>query len=73
MNSLNYRLFTLTLVVVALLFSFLYVSAISSYWKITPDSATYVLAGKSLAQGEGYKEMGKAIQTYAVPMIEHPQ
>lgn len=64
MNSEKNRLLTITIVVVVLLFSLLHLSAISSYWKITPDSATYVLAGKSLAAGEGYREMGKPVPLY---------
>ena len=49
----------------SLLLSLLYLSAIGPYWNITPDSATYVLAGKSLAAGAGYKEMGN-------PVYPHP-
>lgn len=42
-----------------ILFVFLYVAAISPYWKITPDSTTYVTGGESIASGKGYTEMGK--------------
>jgi hypothetical protein len=37
-------------------FGFLYCGAISPYWKITPDSSTYVLIAQSLSKGQGYRE-----------------
>jgi len=37
-----------------LIFSLLYLLAISTYWNITPDSAMYVMAGESIANGAGY-------------------
>ena len=42
------------------LFSFFYISSISSYWKITPDSTTYVRGAKSIAEGQGYTEGGRS-------------
>jgi hypothetical protein len=41
------------LTVIALL-SALYLAAVSPYWKISPDSSTYIAAAESLAAGEGY-------------------
>jgi hypothetical protein len=40
-------------------FSALYLGGIGPYWKITPDSTTYVLGAKSIAEGHGYKEREK--------------
>lgn len=37
-----------------LLFSLLYLKAVSPYWNITPDSALYITAGQSIARGGGY-------------------
>lgn len=39
-------------------FAALYCRAVAPYWKLTPDSTTYVLGAQSLAHGEGYKEDG---------------
>lgn len=36
----------------------LYSCAIGPYWKLTPDSVSYVEAGQSLAGGKGYSEYG---------------
>ncbi len=47
-----------------IIFAALYILAISSYWKITPDSATYVMAAKSIAAGDGYRAGGKPTSLY---------
>jgi hypothetical protein len=52
----------LVLLVTALLllgFVALYCTAVSPYWKISPDTTTYVLAAQSLAEGRGYTEGGQ--------------
>ena len=46
------------------IFSLFYISAISPYWKITPDSTTYVNGAKSIAVGKGYTTRGKAASLY---------
>lgn len=47
-----------------LVFSVLYLLAVSPYWKITPDSTVYVLAAESIAAGEGY-----TIKNQPVPVV----
>jgi len=42
----------------------LYCLAIGPYWKLSPDSVTYVLGAKSLAAGKGYREAGKPVILY---------
>ena len=42
-------------------FSALYLLAVSGYWKITPDSTTYVMAAESIAAGNGYSIQGKPV------------
>ena len=37
----------------------LHIGVITPYWKITPDSTTYVVGGESIASGKGYLERGK--------------
>ena len=64
MDSTKRKLLTIVVVSLLLLFSIFYIAAISSYWKITPDSATYVFAGESLAVGEGYMEKGKPVELF---------
>ena len=59
--NLSYRTIKITAFCLPFIFLTLYLSTINSYWKITPDSTTYVLAGQSLAEGEGYKERGKKV------------
>ncbi len=46
-------------IVSALLLSAMYLAAVGPYWKITPDSVSYVVAGVSLAAGEGYTVWGQ--------------
>jgi len=43
------------------LLAILYVMAIGPYWKISPDSVSYVSAAVSLASGQGYNEAGKPV------------
>ena len=40
-------------------FVVLYVTALNPYWKLSPDTTTYVLAAQSLAEGRGYTEGGQ--------------
>jgi len=47
-----------------LLFAVAYAVAVGPYWKITPDSAAYVLGAKSLAAGEGYAAWGRSIPLF---------
>jgi hypothetical protein len=61
MDFAQNRLSRIVIVSAILFFAVLYVCAISSFWKITPDSGMYVLAGKSLAAGDGYKVRGKSV------------
>ena len=75
------KYFCIAIAPVILIFSLLYILAISPYWKITPDSATYVLAGKSLAAGQGYQVRGKPVVLYppitsfifSVPLLLFPE
>ncbi len=50
----------LTAAVIALAAGFVVLSceAVGPYWKLTPDSTTYVLGAQSLAEGKGYREAG---------------
>ena len=41
--------------------SILYLSAVSPYWKITPDSTLYVSSAASIAAGEGYTYQGRPV------------
>jgi hypothetical protein len=39
----------------------LYAMAIGPYWRISPDSVTYVSAGVSFASGNGYRQAGEPV------------
>ena len=54
-------LFRVLLVASILTVSSLYLLAVSGYWKITPDSTTYVMAAESIAAGNGYSIQGKPV------------
>lgn len=58
------RLIDVALLTAIVLFSLLYLAAISTYWKITPDSATYVSAAESLVSGEGYRVRGRPVMAF---------
>jgi len=47
-----------------LIFAVVYAAAVGPYWKITPDSSSYVLGAKSLARGEGYTVRGNPVQLF---------
>jgi hypothetical protein len=64
---MNKKLLGIASVLIILFFSCLYLAAISSYWEITSDGATYIAAARSLAQGEGYKELGR--DAYLFPSV----
>jgi hypothetical protein len=53
------------MILVSLLFGFMYCRTIGPYWKLVPDSTTYVLGAKSLAEGQGYREQGKPVVLFA--------
>ena len=42
----------------------LYCLGIAPYWKLTPDSVSYVQAAQSLAAGKGYRQSGVPTQLY---------
>jgi len=58
------NLLTILVVSFIFLFLFLYVSAISPYWKISPDSTSYISGARSIIAGEGYKERGRPVSLY---------
>jgi hypothetical protein len=45
-------------------FSALYFLAVGPYWKLTPDSVSYVRGGQSLAAGKGYLEANRPVLLY---------
>jgi len=63
-----------------LFFSCLYLYSIGRFWKITPDSASYVIGAQSIAAGKGYTENGKPVKLfppatsmiYAVSLVFFP-
>ncbi len=57
-NTRATRLLLVAVIAVAAAFVVQYCRAAGPYWKITPDSTTYVLGAQSLAQGQGYRESG---------------
>src|SRR5262249_2476977 len=54
-------LFRVLLAAGILTFSLLYLLAVRGYWKITPDSITYVMAAESIAAGNGYTIQGNPV------------
>ncbi len=48
----------------AAVFAALYLAAAGPYWKLTPDSVTYVRAAHSLAEGRGYRIAGDPVSFY---------
>jgi hypothetical protein len=57
-DSIAGRALLAATIAIAIAFAALYCSAVSPYWKLTPDSTTYVLGAQSLANGNGYREAG---------------
>ena len=57
-DSIAARMLLLPIIAIAIAFVALYCRAVGPYWKITPDSTTYVLGAQSLAHGNGYRESG---------------
>ena len=60
----NEKLISIVLFLSAIFFVILYISSVNNYWKITPDSSTYISGAKTLASGDGYKEQGKPITLF---------
>ena len=54
-----------TMVLVGLGFAALYCWQVGPYWKLTPDSTSYVFGGESLAEGQGYSENGSQVNLFA--------
>jgi hypothetical protein len=57
-DSIAGRALLAAMIAIAIAFAALYCRAVSPYWKLTPDSTTYVLGAQSLANGNGYREAG---------------
>jgi hypothetical protein len=55
------RVKAVAILLALVLLAVLYVMAIGPYWKISPDSVSYVSAAVSLASGQGYTEAGKPV------------
>src|SRR6516165_594083 len=53
------------MVLVGLGFAALYCRQVGPYWKLTPDSTSYVMGAESLAEGQGYREMGSPVVLFA--------
>jgi hypothetical protein len=79
MSATERRIFYLIAAAASAL-SLLYISAAGPYWKITPDSSTYVSAAVSLARGEGYLQGGRPVYpvppatslVYSIPLVFFP-
>jgi 4-amino-4-deoxy-L-arabinose transferase-like glycosyltransferase len=59
MRILKDRSFLFVVVFLIFILISLYIGVITHYWKITPDSTTYIAGAESFASGKGYLERGK--------------
>lgn len=59
------RVVLMAVLAAGLAFALLYCQTVGPYWKLTPDSTSYVLGAKSLAEGQGYREHGSPVVLFA--------
>ena len=61
MGAAGERVGAVAILLALVLCAVLYLMAVGPYWKISPDSVSYVSAAVSLASGQGYSEAGKPV------------
>jgi hypothetical protein len=61
MDAAESRIWAAAMLLSFVLLAVLYVLAIGPYWKISPDSVSYVSAAVSLASGKGYNQAGQPV------------
>jgi hypothetical protein len=64
-HSMLFRTLAAALIVAGFAFGVLYCREVGPYWKLTPDSTSYVLGAESLAAGHGYRESGYPVVLFA--------
>ena len=66
MSAYLIRTLIAAMVLVGLGFAALYCRQVGPYWKLTPDSTSYVFGAESLAEGQGYRdEHGSPVSLFA--------
>jgi hypothetical protein len=64
MDAAGSRMWAIGILSALFFLAVLYLLAVGPYWKISPDSVSYVSAGVSLASGKGYTSAGMPVQQF---------